>query len=408
MMQARKICGIVCVLGGVLCGFAFLAVSASAGRMNVSLLGATAIHLTTGIMLLALDALFRNDNAAQFPLNLDRRRPMTKTLARLMPCALLLLATSPTQALAQPKEPTTLKGHTGPCAVAFSPDGKTLATGSHDKTIKLWDVKTGKEQATLEGHTHPVSSVTFSPDGKTLASGSENGVRLWDVATGKTTLILKGRGAGEHPTFSTDGKTLAVAGVNWFDDTITLWDVGTGKFVKALTHKGHPVIGLVFLPGDSVLVSASAGGEYAPSPGSIMLWDVETGKPKTTLSGPADRDLSLDEGWIVSLACSPDGKTLASASNSRQIRLWDLATGKGTLTINAGWSVTFSPDGKTLATGSRGNTIKLWDAGTGKELATLKGHTDDVWSLAFSPDGKTLASGSKDNTVKLWDVETGK
>ena len=295
------------------------------------------------------------------------------------------------------KEITTLEGHSaGVNRVIFSPDGKTLASGSGDKTIKLWDVATGKQITTLNRHSDNVESVSFSPDGKTLASGSwDKTIKLWDVATGKEiTTLNRHSDKVRSVSFSPDGKTLASGS---FDNTIKLWDIATGKEITILKGDSDNVNSVSFSPDGKTL--ASAGGDR-----DIKLWDVSSGRELKTLRGHSSA--------IPSVSFSPDGKTLASGSFDNTIKLWDVASGKEitTLTGHSNFinSVTFSPDGKTLASGSNDNTIRLWDVATGKEITPLKGHSDNVESVSFSRDSKTLASGSADKTIKLWDVATGK
>ncbi|MDZ8264568.1 eIF2A-related protein, partial [Nostoc sp. ChiQUE01b] len=288
----------------------------------------------------------------------------------------------------------TLTGHSSRVnSVVFSPDGKTLASGSADNTIKLWDVSTGKAMKTLTGHSSRVISVVFSPDGKTLASGSgDKTIKLWDVSTGKAIKTLTGHSSWvSSVVFSPDGKTLASGS---YDNTIKLWDVSTGKAIKTLTGHSSRVNSVVFSPDGKTLASGSYDN-------TIKLWDVNTGKAIKTLTGHSSR--------VNSVVFSPDGKTLASGSDDNTIKLWDVSTGKAikTLTGHSGtvYSVVFSPDGKTLASGSDDNTIKLWDVSTGKAIKTLTGHSGTVWGVVFSPDGKTLASGSVDKTVILWDLD---
>ena len=291
-------------------------------------------------------------------------------------------------------------------SVAFSPDGKTLASGGADYAVKLWDVVTGKKIRTLWGHNEEVFSVAFSPDGKRLASGSDDcTTKLWDLATGEEIWTL-----GNHEyyvwsvVFSPDGKRLITSN---YDTTIILWDIATAKEIKRLFSKTNWLFSLALSPDGKILASGYWDGTKTTKPMDeatlIGLWDMETGKAIRILAG--------HNKWIWSIAFSPDGKVLASAGEDGTIKLWDVATGEQihTLTGHTGevTSVAFSPDGKTLATGSKDKTIKFWNVANGKEISTLLGHTDDVWSVAFSPDSKLLASGSADKTVKLWNVTTG-
>ncbi|KAB0241844.1 hypothetical protein EZJ55_16060 [Microcystis aeruginosa EAWAG127a] len=295
------------------------------------------------------------------------------------------------------KEIRTLKGHDSyVLSVNFSPDGKTLVSGSWDKTIKLWNVETGKEIRTLKGHDSAVISVNFSPDGKTLVSGSyDNTIKLWNVETGKEIRTLKGHDSYVlSVNFSPDGKTL-VSGSE--DNTIKLWNVETGQEIRTLKGHGSFFNSVNFSPDGKTLVSGSEDN-------TIKLWNVETGQEIRTLKG--------HDSTVYSVNFSPDGKTLVSGSVDKTIKLWNVETGQEIRTLKGHdstvYSVNFSPDGKTLVSGSVDKTIKLWNGSTGKEIRTLKGHDSGVYSVNFSPDGKTLVSGSVDNTIKLWNVETGK
>jgi WD40 repeat protein len=274
-----------------------------------------------------------------------------------------------------------------------SADGKTLASASADNTVKLWDVGTGKELETLNGHQDQVISVSYSPDGKTLASASyDKTVKLWDVVTGKELKTLNGhQDSVSSVSFSPDGKTLASGSA---DKTVKLWDVVTGKELKTLNEHHNGVASVSFSPDGKTLASASWDK-------TVKLWDVGTGKELNTLNGHPEE--------VNSVSFSPDGKTLASGSGDGTVKLWDVGTGKELKTLKghpeAVNSVSFSPDGKTLAAASLDKTVKLWDVGTGKELKTLNGHQNGVVSVSFPPDGKTLASGSADKTVRIWEVK---
>ena len=241
-------------------------------------------------------------------------------------------------------------------AVAFSPDGRLLASGLQDARTELWDSITGQHQRTLTSHTGPIHAVAFSPAGRLLASANEDKtVRLWDPVTGRHERTLTGhtRGVG-GVAFSPDGRLLASASG---DKTVRLWDPVTGRHQRTLTGHVGPVNAVAFSPDGRLLASASGDK-------TMRLWDPATDQDGRTLMGP----LVGHTGWVRSVAFSPDGRLLASASEDKTVRLWDMATGQ---------------DGRTL-------------------MGPFMGHTGWVRSVAFSPDGRLLASAGDDGTVRLW------
>ncbi|RYO00688.1 putative WD repeat-containing protein, partial [Alternaria tenuissima] len=290
----------------------------------------------------------------------------------------------------------TLKGHSlGVNAVAFSPDGKTLASASTDRTAKVWNAGSGKALQTLNDHSDKVYAVAFSPDGKTLASASDDGtVQVWDARSGKALQTLNDHSDQVYAVaFSPDGKTMASRSG---DGTIKVWDARSGKALQTL--KGHPysLTAIAFSPDGKTLASASWG--------KVEVWDAGSGKALQMLKGHSQS--------VTAIAFSSDGKTLASASDDKTVKVWNAGSGKALQTLKGHSDVVnamaFSPDGKTLASASRDKTVKVWNAESGKALQTLKGHSSFVNAVAFSPDGKTLASASTDRTVKVWDAGSGK
>lgn len=276
-------------------------------------------------------------------------------------------------------------------SLAFSPDGKSIATTGRYNNLNVWDTTNGTLKHSYLGHTETAYEVVFSPDGGTLISaGEDSTIRLWDVVTGDLKQTLRGHAdAVIALAISPDGKTIASGSR---DRTVRLWDVATGYLKQTLTGHTHHVTSVAFSPDSKTIVSGAQ--ESKPI---IRLWDAMNGTPLQTLTGHADS--------VYSVAFSPDGKTIASGSNDKTIKLWEANTGALKITITAQSpveSVAFSRDSKTIVSGSDDNSVGLWDATSGTLKQRLTGHKNSVHSVVVSPDGKTIASGGFDSMIKLW------
>jgi WD40 repeat protein/lipoprotein NlpI len=292
------------------------------------------------------------------------------------------------------KERGGFPGHFGIVhSLAFLPDGKTLVSAAEDRSVRLWDVASGQVREQL-AHRGAVFSVALSADGRTLASGGEDrAVRLWNLERCPNQTTLQHPGGGNLVAFSPSGKTLISGG-----SQLKLWDVATGHEVQALRI---PQTHLAVSPDGKLLAAWDAT--------EVKLWELPTGQLRGTIPGQPGFHAGV-------LTFSPDGKTLALDSEDGSLRLWDVAAQRIRLILPSlgkllYGSVAFSPNSKLLAAGGQGGWFKLWDAATGQLRATLT-RGEGAWGfagpVAFSPDGKTLASGNKLGTVRLWDVESGR
>lgn len=318
-----------------------------------------------------------------------------------------------------------------PFAFAYAPDGNTIANGSTNEmivvtgtrearlpstagnTVQLRDGTSGEKKTTVRLQTQRAASIAYSPDGNTIATARkrDNTVYLWDAATGKSkgTLERVGRGSVQSFVYAPDGNTIATAG-GWTDNVVQLWDAQTGGHKTTLTGHTKRVNSVAYSPDGNIIASGSTDG-------MVRLWDVATGKHKAILKRT---------NWINSLfpwlnapvnsvAYSPDGNTVAAASEDSKLRLWDTRTTKlkSTLTGHTGPvnSVVYSPDGNTIATagGWKDNTVRLWDAVTGETKTVLTGYIH-INAVAYSPDGKTIATVGdyRSNSLQLRDVKTKK
>ncbi|PYH67712.1 Pfs, NACHT and WD domain protein [Aspergillus vadensis CBS 113365] len=284
------------------------------------------------------------------------------------------------------------------CSVAFSTDGQLVASGSSDKTVKVWDTLTGNLQKIID-HTGWVRAVAFSPDNKLLASGLSDGtIRLWDTISWRETGRLEQSGDIAHLMFSLNNQLLGSAS---FDGVVKVWEKGTWRLRWEWRPSGQTssLARTAFSLNGQVLVAATI---RAHAPKIVALVNIET---DTTVHELAHL------GRITNVAFSPDNRMLACTSDDRTITLWDTATWNIKHTIHDEHVLdltVFSPDSNFISAGPLQNSVQLWSTKSGTLEHTLKGHADYATTVAFSPNGQLVASGSHDKTVKLWKVTPGK
>ena len=360
-------------------------------------------------------------------------------------CSYSPFSLSPTHAASQQASRAELVLQTGHAmgvdAMAFSPDGNWLASGSVDNTVKLWEVSTGREVRTLAGHTRGVKNVAFSRDGRLLASGAlDKSVRLWDVATGREVRRFDCGGSVSSLALSDDSRLIAAGNT---EKTIKLWNTASGDEVHTLDGHLGVITALAFSLDSSQLASGSADS-------TIKVWQVADGRSLQTLKGhtgrvravtfSADGQLLASGGddarvkiWkvkdgseqrtlagngkkILALAFRAEGKELLSGSADQALKVWEIASGRELRSVKAiadenqteTLAMVFSVTGNLAALSSGDKTIQLHEVETGRKTRSLKTHSYGVSATAFSPDGRWFAAGGKENAIKLWETATGR
>jgi WD40 repeat protein len=323
--------------------------------------------------------------------NLPRARALLETHRRLQPEMLGFDWRLIERLCEESDARITLRGHSGTVwCLAFSPDGSTLATGSADATVKLWDPASGRLEATLTGHGGFVHGVAFSPDGTVLASGSRDfTIKLWEVRSRTEIATLAGHtDAVRALAFSRDGRHLVSGG----EDGMLRWWSLDSRREEASLEAGLNVEHLSFSPDGLVL--AGCGSDTR-----VHFWNGQTRAP--------GRVVEMHQAIVLSLAYSSDGRTLATASYDGTIKLWDTDTYRERAALGRGAPVrcvAFAPGDRFLAAATEDGLVRIWNLARREVAVTLRGHSANVHALAFSPRGGRLASGDEASLAKVWTV----
>lgn len=312
-------------------------------------------------------------------------------------------------------------GHThNVTSVAFSPDGKYALSGSIDKTMKLWDVVTGREIRTFSGSTARVTSIAITQDGRYTVSGDEditNNIKLWDITSGKQIRTFSGHEGGTGAiAFSPDGKHILSTGGVVSDKTLKLWDVASGMEIRTFGGSTSPVTSIAVTPDGKYVISGSWDNSVTPTQkpdgtfieakakstdNTIRVWEIATGRQVKAFHKSGN--------WVETIAITPDGKYVISGHYEDSARMWEIASGRQVKVFDGDGvsSIAISPDGKHALFGCV-MEMKLWDIAAGREIRAFKGLKGWVHSIVFSPDGKHVLSGDDSTTPKLWDIVSGK
>jgi len=290
----------------------------------------------------------------------------------------------------------TLKGHSaGVNAVAVTLDSGCAISASDDRTLKIWDLKTWKEVRTLQGHRWGVNAVAVTPDGgQAISASSDYTLKVWDLKTGNALGALEGHSAGVNAVAVTPDGGQAISASS--DHTLKVWDLSKGNVLRTMKGHNNVVTAVAVTPDGGQAVSAS-------NDNTLKVWNLKTGHAVRTLEGHSDA--------VRAVVLTMEGREAISASWDRTLRVWELATGKGVRTLEGHsgviTGVVVTPDGGQAISAAEDKTLKVWDLKTKKVVRTPEGHSGAINGVAVTPDGGQAVSASSDHTLKVWDLKTG-